>query len=212
VVFRSIVVPIKAAVMNLLSIAAAYGVIVAVFQWGWANTLFGIDKTGPVESWIPMMMFTILFGLSMDYEIFLLSRIREEYLRTGDNGEAVARGVASTGRLITAAALIMIAVFLSFVLGFDLRQVKEIGLGLAIAIFVDATLIRMVLVPSVMELLGDANWWLPRWLGRILPKVHVEVPDAPALAPQPALVGADGHSGNGSAVDPVEEPAGESTR
>jgi RND superfamily putative drug exporter len=209
VVFRSIVVPIKAALMNLLSIAAAYGVIVAVFQWGWLNGLVGIDKTGPVESWIPMMMFTILFGLSMDYEIFLLSRIREEYLRTRNNGEAVARGVATTGRLITAAALIMIAVFLSFVVGFDSRQVKEIGLGLAVAILVDATLIRMVLVPSVMELLGDANWWLPRWLGRLLPDVRVEVPDAAASAAEPVLVGADGHSGNGSMVDVTEERAGE---
>src|SRR5580765_3616915 len=127
VVFRSIVVPIKAAVMNLLSIAAAYGVLVAVFQWGWGQSLFGLEHTGPIESWIPMMMFTILFGLSMDYEIFLLSRIREDYLRTGDNARSVASGVASTGRLITAAALVMIAVFLSFVVLFDTRQVKEIG-------------------------------------------------------------------------------------
>jgi RND superfamily putative drug exporter len=193
-VFRSLVVPLKAAVMNLLSIGAAYGVIVAVFQWGWGRSLFGIGETGPVESWIPMMMFVILFGLSMDYEIFLLSRIREEYLRTGDNRNAVAAGVATTGRLITAAALIMIAVFLSFVIGFDLRQIKEIGLGLAVAIFVDVTLIRMVLVPSVMELLGDANWWLPKWLDRMMPKMRVEAVDGP-VAPQPALVGAGGRAG-----------------
>ena len=189
VVFRSVVVPLKAAVMNLLSIGASYGVLVAVFQWGWGQSLFGLSHTGPIESWIPMMMFTILFGLSMDYEIFLLSRIREEYLRTGDNARSVANGVATTGRLITAAALVMISVFLSFVVGFDIRQVKEIGLGLAVAILVDATLIRMVLVPSVMELLGDVNWWMPGWLGRVLPRVRVE--RAPA-APQPALVGADG--------------------
>jgi putative drug exporter of the RND superfamily len=189
-VFRSVVVPLKAALMNLLSIGAAYGVIVAVFQWGWGKSLIGLGETGPVESWIPMMMFTILFGLSMDYEIFLLSRIREEYLRTGSNRNAVATGVATTGRLITAAALIMIAVFLSFVVGFDLRQIKEIGLGLAVAILVDATLIRMVLVPSIMELLGDVNWWMPAWLGRILPKVRVERGDDALPSGEPAVTGA----------------------
>jgi RND superfamily putative drug exporter len=174
VVFRSVVVPLKAAVMNLLSIGAAYGVIVAVFQWGWLGDVVGIGKPGPFEAWAPMMLFTILFGLSMDYEIFLLSRIREDYVRTGDNSLSVANGVANTGRVITAAAAIMIAVFLSFVLGFDIRQIKLIGLGLAVAVFVDATLVRMVLVPSTMELLGNANWWLPGWLARLLPKVHVE--------------------------------------
>ena len=189
-VFRSLVVPLKAAVMNLLSIGAAYGVIVAVFQWGWGRSLIGVGETGPIESWIPMMMFTILFGLSMDYEIFLLSRIREDYLRTRDNGASVAWGVATTGRLITAAALIMIAVFLSFVVGFDLRPIKEIGLGLAVAILVDATLIRMVLVPSVMEVLGDANWWLPRWLGRLLPKVRVDREAPGELVPVPEPTGA----------------------
>jgi RND superfamily putative drug exporter len=173
-VFRSLVVPLKAAIMNLLSIGAAYGVIVAVFQWGWGKGLIGVGKTGPIESWVPMMMFTILFGLSMDYEIFLLSRVREEYLRTRDNGLAVANGVASTGRVITAAAAVMIAVFMSFVVGFDLRQVKEIGLGLAAAILVDATLVRMVLVPSTMELLRDANWWLPPRLRGWLPRIGIE--------------------------------------
>jgi RND superfamily putative drug exporter len=173
-VFRSVLVPIKAAIMNLLSIGAAYGVVVAVFQWGWGRKIIGVDKTGPIESWIPMMMFTILFGLSMDYEIFLLSRVREAYMRTRDNAEAVADGVAQTGRVITAAAAIMIVVFLTFVVGFDLRQLKEIGLGLAVAVFVDATLIRMVLVPATMELLGNANWWLPRWLDRAIPTLSVE--------------------------------------
>ncbi|HMC36873.1 MAG TPA: MMPL family transporter, partial [Actinomycetota bacterium] len=173
-VFRSLLVPLKAAIMNLLSIGAAYGVIVAVFQKGWGGKLIGVDKTGPIESWVPMMMFTILFGLSMDYEIFLLSRVREEYLRTRDNGLAVANGVASTGRVITAAAAVMIAVFMSFVVGFDLRQIKEIGLGLAAAILVDATLVRMVLVPATMELLRDANWWFPRWMHRWVPKIGVE--------------------------------------
>jgi len=173
-VFRSIVVPLKAAIMNILSIGAAYGVIVAVFQWGWLGGVVGIGKPGPFEAWAPMMLFTILFGLSMDYEIFLLSRIREHYVRTRDNALSVANGVATTGRVITAAAAIMIAVFMSFVLGFDIRQIKLIGLGLAVAVLVDATIVRMVLVPATMELLGDANWWLPRWLARILPKVRVE--------------------------------------
>jgi RND superfamily putative drug exporter len=173
--------------MNLLSIGAAYGVIVAVFQWGWLAGVVGIGKPGPFEAWAPMMLFTILFGLSMDYEIFLLSRIREDYVRTGDNSLSVANGVANTGRVITAAAAIMIAVFLSFVLGFDIRQIKLIGLGLAVAVLVDATVVRTVLVPSTMELLGNANWWLPGWLARLLPKVHVErevAADAPAMEEQ----------------------------
>jgi RND superfamily putative drug exporter len=173
-VFRSLVVPVKAAIMNLLSIGAAYGVIVAVFQWGWLADLVGVGKPGPFEAWAPMMLFTILFGLSMDYEIFLLSRIREDYVRTGDNSLSVANGVATTGRVITAAAAIMIAVFLSFVLAFDIRQIKLIGLGLAAAVLVDATIVRMVLVPATMELLGNANWWLPRWLSRLIPRVRVE--------------------------------------
>jgi len=159
--------------MNLLSIGAAYGVIVAVFQWGWLGSLFGVDRTGPIESWVPMMMFAVLFGLSMDYEVFLLSRIREEYLRTGDNAMAVADGLARTARVITAAAAIMIAVFFSFVLG-DIRVLKLLGLGLSTAVLVDATIVRMVLVPATMELLGDANWWLPKALQRRLPHFEVE--------------------------------------
>ncbi|MFP5224914.1 MAG: MMPL family transporter, partial [Actinomycetota bacterium] len=173
-VFRSILVPLKAAIMNILSIGAAYGVVVAVFQWGWGKDLIGVGATGPIEAWAPMMLFVILFGLSMDYEIFLLSRVREEYLESGDNGEAVANGLAHTARVITAAALIMVAVFSSFVLGFDDRAIKLFGLGLAVAIFVDATLVRMVLVPATMELLGDANWWLPRWLQKALPRLELE--------------------------------------
>ncbi len=172
VVFRSLLVPLKAVVMNLLSIGAAYGVLVAVFQKGVAASLFNAGK-GPVESFLPMMLFAILFGLSMDYEIFLLSRIKEEYDRTGDNGLAVADGLSATARVITAAALIMVTVFGSFVFG-DERVIKEFGLGLAVAIFVDATIVRMLLVPATMELLGDANWWLPKWLDRILPNVHIE--------------------------------------
>ena len=177
-VFRSIAVPLKAAVMNLLSIGAAYGVIVAVFQWGWLGAFFGIGKTAPIDPWVPLMLFTILFGLSMDYEVFLLSRIREEWRRTGDNATAVADGLASTARVITAAAAIMVCVFGSFVLG-DQRVLKLFGLGLATAVLVDATLVRMVLVPSAMELLGDANWWFPHWLERTIPTLAVEVDAAP---------------------------------
>ena len=172
-VFRSIAVPIKAVVMNLLSIGAAYGVMVAVFQWGWLKTAFNVSQTGPIDPWIPVMLFTILFGLSMDYEVFLLSRIREEWLHTGDNATAVADGLAATARLITAAAAIMVCVFGSFVVS-DVRPLKIIGVGLATAVFVDATLVRMILVPSTMELLGRANWWLPRWLDRAVPTLTVE--------------------------------------
>ena len=186
-VFRSVLVPLKAVIMNLLSIGAAYGVMVAVFQWGWLKALFGVAKSGPVESWIPMMMFAIVFGLSMDYEVFLLSRIREEYDRSGDNRTAVADGLAGTARLITAAAAIMICVFGSFILG-DLRPLKMIGFGLSTAVFIDATLVRMVLVPATMELLGDRNWWLPSWLDKVLPRITVERHRELAAPPAPAPV------------------------
>jgi RND superfamily putative drug exporter len=187
-VFRSILVPLKAAVMNLLSIGAAYGVIVAIFQWGWGKQLVGVGKEGPIQAFLPIMMFAILFGLSMDYEVFLLSRIREEYVRTGNNGQSVADGLSATARVITAAAAIMCTFFLSFVLG-DNIIIKLFGIGFASAIFIDATLIRMVIVPSTMELLGDANWWLPAWLDRILPHLDVEGSGVAA----PARVGiADG--------------------
>jgi RND superfamily putative drug exporter len=172
-VFRSVLVPLTAAVMNLLSIGAAYGVIVAIFQWGWGGEVFGVIRTGPVESFVPVVLFAVLFGLSMDYEVFLVSRIREEYLRHGDNTQAVARGLSVTTRVITAAAAIMIAVFLSFALS-DQRVVKEFGLGLATAIFIDATIVRLVLVPSIMQMLGRWNWWFPRWLDRLLPRFEVE--------------------------------------
>jgi len=185
-VFRSVLVAIKAGIMNLLSIGAAYGVIVAIFQWGWLRNAVGIGRPGPIEFWVPMMLFTVLFGLSMDYEVFLLSRVREEYLMTGDNATAVADGLASTARVITAAAAIMIAVFMSFVLG-DLRVLKLMGLGLATAIFIDATVVRMVLVPATMELLGDANWWLPRWLDRLVPRVSIEAPGEFLPEPVPVL-------------------------
>jgi RND superfamily putative drug exporter len=174
-VFRSVLVAVKAGIMNLLSIGASYGVIVAIFQWGWLRNLVGIGRAGPIEFWVPMMLFTVLFGLSMDYEVFLLSRVREEYVQSGDNATAVADGLAATARVITAAAAIMIAVFSSFVLG-DLRVLKLLGLGLATAIFIDATVVRMVLVPATMELLGSANWWLPKWLDRVVPRISVEAP------------------------------------
>ena len=171
-VFRSVLVPLKAVIVNLLSIGAAYGVIVAVFQWGWGRSLVGVGKEGPIEAWAPMMLFAIVFGLSMDYEVFLLSRIKEEYDRSGNNAEAVADGLAATARVITAAAAIMFCVFGSFVLG-DERALKLFGMGLAVAVLVDATVVRLVLVPATMELLGDRNWWLPKWLDRSLPTVHV---------------------------------------
>jgi len=174
VVFRSLVIPVKAAAMNLLSIGAAYGVIVAVYQWGWLGGLFGASQAGPIDPWIPLMMFTIVFGLSMDYEVFLLSRMREEWARTGDNSAAVADGLASTARVITAAAAIMVCVFGSFVIGDPLRILSVFGLGLAVAVLVDATVVRMVLVPAVMHLLGPANWWLPSWLGRATPRPAIE--------------------------------------
>jgi len=167
-VFRSLLVPLKAVVMNLLSIGAAYGVIVAIFQWGWLSTVTNVQPA-PIEPFIPMMMFAIVFGLSMDYEVFLLSRVREEYNKTGDPVTSVADGLAATARVITAAAAIMVVVFGSFVFE-DNRIVELFGVGLATAIAVDATLVRMLLVPATMELLGARNWWIPAWLDRILPR------------------------------------------
>ena len=176
IVFRSILVPLKAAIMNLLSIAAAYGVLVAVFQWGWGKELIGLHSTMPINPFLPLIMFAILFGLSMDYEVFLLSRVREEYVATGDNHAAVVRGLSSTARVITSAALIMISVFGAFVLNDDPNG-KLFGFGLAVAVLIDATLVRMVLVPATMSLVGKANWWLPSWLDRILP--HLDLEGAP---------------------------------
>ena len=172
-VFRSVLVPLKAVLMNLLSIGAAFGLIVAVFQWGWGASLIGVDSTGPIISFFPIFLFAIIFGLSMDYEVFLMSRIHEEWERTHDATEAVTRGLALTGRVITAAAAIMVTVFASFMIGED-RIIKLFGLGLAAAVFIDAVIIRSVLVPAVMQLIGERAWWLPSWLDRILPKLHVE--------------------------------------
>ncbi len=172
-VFRSLLVPLKAAVMNLLSIGAAYGVVVAVFQWGWGNELIGVDTTVPISPFLPMIMFAILFGLSMDYEVFLLSRVREEYVRSRDSHQSVVDGLAATARVITSAALIMISVFAAFLLAPQV-EVKMFAVGLAVAVLIDASIVRMILVPATMALMGDANWWLPRWLDRILPTVDVE--------------------------------------
>jgi putative drug exporter of the RND superfamily len=166
-----VLVPLKAVVMNLLSIGAAYGLVVAIFQWGWFGSVLGISAA-PIEPWAPMMLFAIVFGMSMDYEVFLLSSIREEYDRTRVNETAVVEGLASTARVITAAAAIMVCVFGSFAVS-DMRQVKLMGIGLAAAVLIDATLVRMVLVPATMQLLGDRNWYLPAWL-QWLPDIHVE--------------------------------------
>jgi RND superfamily putative drug exporter len=184
-VFRSVAIPIKAVVVNMLSVGAAYGVIVAVFQWGWLGGVFSIGATSPIDPWIPLMMFTVLFGLSMDYEVFLLSRIREEWRRTGDTSTSAADGLAKTARVITAAAAIMVCVFGSFVIGDQVHVLKVLGLGLAAAILIDATLVRMVLVPSVMEVLGRANWWMPRWLDRAVPRLGTEVDVVPPRSLQP---------------------------
>jgi putative drug exporter of the RND superfamily len=171
-VFRSLLVPLKAVIMNMLSISAAYGVVVAIFQWGWLGSVTGVEPA-PIEPFVPMMLFAIVFGLSMDYEVFLLSRVKEEYDRTGDPKNSVADGLAATARVITAAAAIMVVVFGAFLLEED-RIVKLFGTGLALAVLLDATLVRMLLVPATMELLGSRNWWLPKWLDRIVPTLHVE--------------------------------------
>jgi RND superfamily putative drug exporter len=172
-VFRSVLVPLKAVLLNLLSIGAAYGVLVMVFQWGWGAGLIGLESTSPIDPFIPMFMFAVLFGLSMDYEVFLLSRVREKYLATGDNDTSVIHGIAGTARVITSAALIMIAVFGGFIFGND-PTIKMFGVGLATAIFVDASIVRMILVPATMKLMGDANWWLPNWLDRLMPTIDME--------------------------------------
>jgi putative drug exporter of the RND superfamily len=185
VVFRSVVISIKAAVMNLLSVAAAYGVMVVVFQWGWGAEQLGLPHAVPVSSWVPILMFTILFGLSMDYEVFLLSRVREDWLATGDPHGSVVRGLAGTARVITSAAAIMVAVFLGFALDPNVT-VKMAGVGMATAIAIDASLVRMVLVPATMAMLGRANWWLPGWLDRVLPHLDVDGPHAVTAGPPAA--------------------------
>jgi putative drug exporter of the RND superfamily len=167
--FRSLLLPLKAVVMTLLSALAAYGVLVMVFQWGWGDRLLGFEHLGHVTSWVPPFLFAILFGLSMDYEVFLLTRVREHYERHGDDRAAVAWGLARSGGVITAAAAIMVVVFLSFLLN-RLIPIKEASLGLAVAVFLDATIVRIVLVPAFMRIAGRWNWWLPGPLERRLPR------------------------------------------
>jgi RND superfamily putative drug exporter len=179
--FRSVVIATKAAVMNLLSIGAAYGVIVAVFQWGWGASLIGVHTTSPIPAYVPMMVFAIVFGLSMDYEVFLLSRVHESWISTGDAQRSVAIGIGSTARVITTAAAIMVAVFASFILN-DQLAVKMLAIGMAFAVFIDATLVRMILVPAIMALLGAKAWWMPRWLEPIVPQLHLEGSEAAAAA------------------------------
>jgi RND superfamily putative drug exporter len=193
--FRSLVVPLKAGIMNLLSIGASYGVVTAVFEKGWGEELIGLDGTTPVVSFVPLLMFAILFGLSMDYEVFLMTQIREHYERTRDNYHSVIDGLATTGRIITSAALIMVCVFTSFILNGD-PVVKQFGVGLAVAIAVDATIVRCMLVPAVMVLMRSANWWLPDWLDRILPRISIEAPSGMKSPADPRAARA--RSGGGS--------------
>ena len=174
--------------MNLLAAGASFGVVVAIFQFGWGSEALGVGKGGPIDAWAPVMFFAILFGLSMDYQVFLVSRMHEEWVHSKDNRRSIIVGQAETGSIITAAALIMIAVFGGFVLG-DQRAIKLFGIGLASAVFLDAFLLRTILVPSLMHLLGDRNWYLPRWLDRITPKVSFEPPDELEAEDESVLVG-----------------------
>jgi RND superfamily putative drug exporter len=168
VLFRSVIVAAKAGVMNLLSVAAAFGVVVAVFQWGWGLRLLGVDYVGPIEVFLPLLLFPVVFGLSMDYEVFLVSRIRDEWDRTGDNRTAVTEGLATTGRVVTSGAAVMVVLFASLVFA-GARTVKMFGLAMAVAIALDALVVRSILLPATMQLLGRYNWWLPRWLDTRLP-------------------------------------------
>jgi putative drug exporter of the RND superfamily len=189
VVFRSLLIPLTASILNLLSFGVALGVMTAAFQFGWGKSLLGFGQAGPIEAWIPALMFAVLFGLSTDYEVFLVSRMHEEWTLSGDNKRAVVRGQAETGRVITAASLIMMLVFAAFIYGGVITD-QQIGLGFAAAIFVDAYIARTVLVPSVMHMLGRANWWLPAWLDRRLPRFHVEPAGLPAAGPPLQSAGA----------------------
>ncbi|MEN3308627.1 MAG: putative drug exporter of the superfamily [Micromonosporaceae bacterium] len=183
IAFRSVVVPLTAAVMNLLAAGASFGVVVAFFQWGWGSDALGLGRAGPVEAFLPAFMLAILFGLSMDYQVFLVSRMHEEWVHTGDNRRSITVGQASTGRVITAAATIMVCVFMAFVFGGQ-RVIAEFGIGLASAVFIDAFVLRTVLVPALMHLFGRSNWWLPRWIGSWLP--HLAVEPAEDAEPKPA--------------------------
>ena len=191
--FRSIVVALKASITTLMSAFASFGILIAVFQWGWLQGLIGLDRTGPIESFLPVIVFAILFGLSMDYEVFLVSRIREEYVNGSRARPAITRGIGAIGRVVVAAALIMSVVFLSFLLGED-RIIKEFGLALGLAILIDAFVIRLVLVPAVMHLMDERMWYMPRWLDRVLPRLTIEPPtgtatpaEQPGPPPRPAV-------------------------
>src|SRR6202034_3841034 len=195
--FRSVVIATKAAIMNLLSIGAAYGVIVAIFQWGWGASLIGVHTTSPIPAYVPMMVFAIVFGLSMDYEVFLLSRVHEAWIGTGDAHRSVAIGIGSTARVITTAAAIMVTVFASFILN-DQIAVKMLAIGMAVAVFIDASLVRMILVPAIMSLLGAKAWWMPRWLEPVLPQLHLE---SSAVAHAAGPAGAAGTAGTAGTAD-----------
>ena len=185
--FRSIVIAVKAIVLNLLSVAAAYGVLVAIFQWGWGENLLDFESNGGIANWLPMFMFVILFGLSMDYHVFILSRIREAYDRGLSTDDAISHGIKSTAGVVTSAAVVMVGVFLVFTM-LPLVDLKEMGIGLAVAVLIDATLVRAVLLPATMKLLGSANWYLPRWL-EWLPRLEHERSVEPVVpaAVKPAL-------------------------
>jgi RND superfamily putative drug exporter len=209
IVFRSLVIPLQAAVMNLLSITAALGVIVAIFQWGWLGSLFGVQQ-GPIESFIPVMLFAIVFGLSMDYEVFLISRMHERWVHTREHSRSVAEGLALTGRVVTAAAAIMVCVFLSFMLG-ENRVIKEFGLSLASAVFLDALVVRCLLLPAVLHLVGERTWHIPAWLDRILPRLNIEgtvlpsdAVDGRPPAGSPTLPGPAPHPRTGVAAEGAE--------
>jgi RND superfamily putative drug exporter len=191
IVFRSLLIPVVASILNLLSFGVALGVMTAAFQFGWGKSVLGFGQAGPTEAWIPAIMFAVLFGLSTDYEVFLVSRMHEEWTLTGDNKRAVIRGQAETGRVITAASLIMILVFTAFIFGGQGMAIQQVGLGFAAAILVDAYVARTVLVPAVMHVLGRANWWLPAWLDRRLPRLHVEPAELSAAGPLPRSASAD---------------------
>jgi uncharacterized membrane protein YdfJ with MMPL/SSD domain len=182
--FHSLVIPVKAIVMNLLSVGAAYGLLVTIFQWGWGSSVLDFQKNGGIASWLPMFLFVILFGLSMDYHVFILSRVKEYYDRGMSTEKAVEAGIRSTAGVVTSAAVVMVFVFAVFAL-MPIIDMKEMGIGLAAAVLIDATIVRAVLLPATMKLLGDWNWYLPRWL-EWLPSLEHETEDAPAIEAQPA--------------------------
>jgi putative drug exporter of the RND superfamily len=206
VAFRSIGIPLKAALMNVMAVAAACGVVVAVFQWGWGSGLMGLGGSGPIEPFLPVIMVSVLFGLSMDYQVFLVSRMYEEWRLTGDNRRSVRVGLAETGRVINSAAVIMIAVFGAFVLSGD-RIIAMFGIGLAAAVALDAFVLRTLLVPALMHMLGSANWWLPRWMERWLPRISIEPEAIPEPAPEPVPASVPG-SVQGTASETVPDPVG----